>query len=164
METLLRSVAMISVAITLASCASTGQLVTAPGVSLRNVEALDLGFSGQTFLLGFDVTNPNPFPLPVSTVSYGVELDGHRFATGSTPAGFTIPAAGDSQFAISVELDLLKTAPKLLYIVRDAAKRPIPYELTGQFALDIPLTDPVRFRTTGLVKMQEISRQAVQLP
>ena len=164
MEKLLRSAATISAVLVLTSCASTGQLVTAPGVSLRNVEALDLGFSSQTFLLGFDVTNPNSFPLPVHTVSYGIELDGYRFATGKTPAGFTIPAAGDAQFAISVELDLLKSAPKLLYIVRDAAKRPIPYELTGQFGLDIPLADPVSFRTAGLVRMQKISRQALQLP
>ena len=60
----------------LMACASTSDLISAPGVSLRNVEITDVDFSGQTFLLGFDVTNPNPFPLPVSTVSYAVELDG----------------------------------------------------------------------------------------
>ena len=93
-----------------------------------------------------------------------VELDGLRFATGKTPGRFTIPSAGDGEFSISVELDLLKSAPKLLYIVREANRRPIPYELNGQFELDIPLTDPVAFRTSGLVRLQEISRQALQAP
>ena len=46
----------------LTACASTGDLVSAPNVSLRNVEVTDLNFAGQTFVLGFDVTNPNPFP------------------------------------------------------------------------------------------------------
>jgi len=164
MEKLIRSVATMSMAVILASCASTGQIVSAPEVSLRNVEALDLGFSSQTFLLGFDVANPNPFPLPVASVSYGVELDGYRFATGKTPGRFTVPASGEARFSISVEVDLLKTAPKLLYIVRDATRRPIPYALEGRFGLDIPLVEPVTFRTSGLVQMQEISRQALQLP
>ncbi|MDJ0904618.1 MAG: LEA type 2 family protein [Woeseiaceae bacterium] len=144
----------------LAGCASTGDLVTAPSVDLKNVEATELGFSGQTFLLAFDVRNPNPFPLPVSTVSYGVELDGYRFATGSTAAGFTVPASGQAQFAISVELDLLKTAPPLLYIVKDSRERDVPYELKGEFGLDIPMTGPVHFQNSGAVRLDEISRQA----
>ncbi len=146
----------------LAGCASTGDLVTAPSVDLKNVEATELGFSGQTFLLAFDVRNPNPFPLPVSSISYGVELDGYRFATGSTTGGFTVPASGQAQFAISVELDLLKTAPPLLYIVKDSQKREIPYELKGEFGLDIPMTDPLRFRNSGAVRLDEISRQALK--
>ncbi len=156
--------ATLTVATLLSSCAGMDTVVSAPGVSLRHIEALDLGFSGQRFLLGFDVTNPNPFPLPVAAVSYNVELDGLRFATGETPGRFTIPSSGDGEFSISVELDLLKSAPQLLYIVREANRRPIPYELRGQFELDIPLTNPVGFRTSGLVRLQEISRQALQGP
>ena len=148
----------------LASCASTGDLVSAPDVSLRNVEATDLGFSEQTFLLAFDVSNPNPFPLPVKSVSYGVELDGYRFATGSTPAAIMVPASGDAEFAISVELNLMRTAPQLLHIVRDSMKRDIPYELRGEFALDIPMAAPVQFETDGAVRMLEISRQALKSP
>lgn len=148
--------------ILLAGCASTGGLVSAPSVDLNNVEATELDFSGQTFLLAFDVQNPNPFPLPISTISYGVELDGYRFATGSTGGGFTVPASGQAKFAISVELDLLKTAPPLLYIVKDGLHREIPYELSGEFGLDIPLAQSLRFRTSGAVRVNEISRQALK--
>lgn len=147
----------------LAGCASTGNFVSAPSVDLSNVEATELGFSGQTFLLAFDVQNPNPFPLPVSTISYGVVLDGHRFATGSTAGNFTVPASGQTKFAISVELDLVKTAPPLLYIVKDSFEREIPYELQGEFDLDIPATTPLRFSSSGAVRFSEISRQALKL-
>ena len=73
-----------------------------------------------------------------------------------------VPASGASEFAISVEVDLMRTAPQLLYIVRDSLKRDIPYELHGQFALDIPMAEPVRFRTNGAVRMREISQQALK--
>jgi LEA14-like dessication related protein len=148
----------------LTACASTGGLVSTPGVSLRNVEITDIDFTSQTFLLGFDVTNPNPFPLPISTVSYAVELEGYRFASGSTAGGFTVPSSGDAEFAISVELDLMKTAPQLLFIIRDSVRRDIPYTLRGKFGLDIPLIEPVRFETSGAIRMQSVSRQALKIP
>lgn len=148
----------------LTACASTGDFISTPSVSLRNVEIADINFSGQTFLLGFDVTNPNPFPLPVSTVSYTVELEGHRFASGSTAGGFTVPSSGDAEFAISVELDLMKTAPQLLFIVHDSVKHDIPYTLSGKLGLDIPLIEPVHFETSGAIRVQAVGRQALKIP
>ena len=142
----------------LTACASTGSVIRAPSVSLSNVQMTALDISAQTFLLDFDVNNPNPFPLPISTVSYGVDLDGYRFATGKTKGGFTVPAAGDGEFAITVELNLLRTAPQLLYIVRDGVKKDIPYELSGELGVDIPLTKPVSFATTGQIRLQAIGR------
>lgn len=136
----------------LSACASTGDLISAPGVSLRNVQMTKVELSRQTFLLSFDVTNPNPFPLPISTVSYGVELDSQRFASGRTQGGFTVPASGDGEFAISVELNLLKTAPQLLYLVRDGEKRDIAYELKGQLGVDIPLVKPMNFESSGAIR------------
>jgi LEA14-like dessication related protein len=144
----------------LAGCASTGSLVSVPDVNLRNVEATELGLSEQTFVLEFDVQNPNPFPLPVSAISYGVDLDGHRFATGSTSAAIMIPATGQADFTISVEVNLMRSAPQLLYIVRDGLKRDIPYQLTGEFALDLPMAESLRFQTNGSVRMHEVSQRA----
>lgn len=138
----------------LSACASLPEnLISKPEVQLRDVQVVGLGFKSQTFLLSFDVHNPNPFPLPVNHVSYGVRLDGRRFASGQTPSEFSIPASGDEQFAISVELDLLTTAPQLLSIVRDGARAEVPYELEGQLGIDIPLTPPVAYRTRGTLRL-----------
>lgn len=138
----------------LSACASLENMVSAPSVSLRNVHVQDVGFEGQTFLLAFDVTNPNPFPLPIKTVSYGVRLDGHRFASGEAASAFTVPAGSDGEFAISVNLNLLETAPELLFIVRDAARRNIPYSLYGELGIDIPYTKPISFESDGLIRLQ----------
>lgn len=145
---------LIVVAALLASCAGSGPIISAPGVSLRNVELTRLDASGQTFLLGFDVSNPNAFPLPVSSVTYGIELDGYRFAGGRASSDFTIPARGDGSFAISVEIDLLKTAPQLLHLVGDSLRRDIPYALEGELGLDLPLVSKVPFEATGSLRLQ----------
>lgn len=137
----------------LTGCASTGSFVDSPRVSLRNVEVTELDLNSQTFLLDFDVINPNPFPLPISAISYGVELDGYRFASGETQGDFTVPASSDGGFAISVNLNLMRTAPQLLFIVRDGVHREIPYALTGTFDVAIPFVDPVTFKSSGTIRL-----------
>ena len=141
-------------AIFLSSCATlSDDLISTPKVSLSNVEVVGLGFRSQTFLLTFEVANPNAFPLPIRNVVYGVRLDGQRFASGETPCEFTVPANGDANFAISVDLNLLQTAPQLLAIVRDGTRSSIGYELEGQFALDIPLTPAIKYRDSGAIQL-----------
>jgi LEA14-like dessication related protein len=138
----------------LTGCATTLEsLVKSPRVELRDVSVLGLGFNNQTFLLSFDISNPNPFPLPVSSVSYGIKLDGLRFATGETPSEFSVPAGGDTHFAISVDLNLLQTAPQLLSIVRQSAREEVTYELEGQLVVDIPLAPPVSYRNAGSIRL-----------
>jgi LEA14-like dessication related protein len=143
-----------AVASLLLGCASTGNLVDAPSVRLSNVELTKIDLDDQTFLLDFEVSNPNPFPLPVRSISYGVELDGFRFASGETRGDFTVPAGGDGKFAISVDVDLMRTAPQLLFIVRDGVHRDIPYELQGRFEVDIPLAPALSFRNDGRIRLQ----------
>ncbi|MDH3846681.1 MAG: LEA type 2 family protein, partial [Gammaproteobacteria bacterium] len=103
--------------------------------------------------LDFDVINPNPFPLPIRSVSYGVELDGFRFASGETLGEFTVPANSDSHFEITVDVDLMRTAPQLMFIVRDGIHRDIPYALEGRFAIDVPFANPVSFRNEGSIRL-----------
>ncbi len=142
----------------MSACATLPEnLVKSPSVSLRNVQVVGLGFTNQTFLLSFEVENPNPFPLPVRSVNYGVKLNGQRFASGETVSDFTIPAVGDTRFAISVDLNLLQTAPGLLSIVRDGSRSEIVYELSGQLGVDIPLTPPIKYRNSGSFRLSSES-------
>jgi LEA14-like dessication related protein len=148
-----RYVSLLVAASVLSACASVGNLVSSPDVSLRNVQLTDFDLSSQTFELAFDVSNPNPFPLPVKSVKYGVLLDGQPFASGSTEGAFSVPASGDGEFSISVSLDLLRSAPSLLSIVRAGARRNIPYEIQGELGVDIPFTKPLSFNKNGEIKL-----------
>lgn len=134
-------------------CAAVGIAVESPVVTLQKVDLADLDFSRQTFVLSFDVSNPNSFALPVNYVSYGVKLDDQQFAHGEAVAKFTIPARGDGEFAITVDLDLLRTAPQLLYTVRDATNRDLPYQLEGKLGIDLPLVEQVPFRKSGEIRL-----------
>ena len=146
------------VSVLISACASLENVVSAPKVSLRNVHVENIGLGGQTFILAFDVTNPNPFPLPIKSINYGVKLDGHRFASGEAASSFTVAAGGDGEFAISVDVNLLQTAPELLFIIRDATRRDIPYSLEGRLGIDIPYTKPVKFENSGLIRLQASAR------
>ena len=138
----------------LGACASLPEnIIDKPKVKLRDVQVVGLGFKNQTFLLSFDIHNPNPYPLPVNHIAYGIKLDGQRFASGQTACDISVAAGGDAEFAISVELDLLTTAPRLLSIVREGVKGGIPYQLEGELGVDIPLTPPVSYRSEGAIRL-----------
>lgn len=139
--------------VVLSGCAAVASNISQPTVSLKTVEVGRVDFSRQTFVLGFDVSNPNSFALPINFVSYGVKLDGQHFASGETSASFKVPANGDNQFAISVDLDLLRTAPQLLYTVRDGVTNGLSYELNGKLGIDIPFVQPISFRTSGNINV-----------
>jgi len=149
----IRVIGMVLVTALLASCAGMEPLIAAPGVSLRNVQVTELDHKAQKFRLGFDITNPNPFALPIRHVSYGIELDGRHFAGGSATSAFTVPAQSDAEFSISVELDLLRTAPQLLYVIHDGVTRDIPYSLKGELAVDIPFAKPLAFSKDGEIRL-----------
>lgn len=157
------SAGIVSVALLMTACASLDNVVSAPKVSLVGVEVERLEATGQTFLLSFDVVNPNPFPLPVQSVSYGLELDGHRFLSGETHSAFSVPARGQEAFAISVEADLLRSAPALIYALRESIDRDVPYRVEGEFGVDLPYARPLSFRGEGKVRLSAAGLRA-QLP
>ncbi|HSM30624.1 MAG TPA: LEA type 2 family protein [Woeseiaceae bacterium] len=148
-----RTIALSAVAWLAAGCASTGVFVERPSVTLSNVAVTDIDLGGQTFVLDFDVVNPNPFPLPIRSIAYGVELEGLRLASGETQSAFTVPAGGDSHFEITVDVDLMRTAPQLMFVVREGLYRDIPYALEGRFAIDVPFANPVTFRNEGSIRL-----------
>lgn len=138
----------------LSGCASLPEnTIASPSVNLSNVQVVGLGFNNQTFLLSFEVDNPNPFPIPVRNINYGLKLDGQRFASGETASDFTIPASGDTRFAISVEVNLLQTAPQLLSIVRNGTRQDIDYELQGRLGVDIPFAPPIKYENSGTIRL-----------
>lgn len=141
----------ILVSIGVAGCAGTSLSIEKPTVQLSSVAVDQLSFTGQTFLLSFDVSNPNPFPLPVRSVRYHVQLADQTFASGETLGDFSIPASGDGNFDISVELDILKSASSLTGVLRGGMGQPVPYELNGSLAVDIPFVKPVPFSTSGVI-------------
>ena len=146
---------MLSAIVSLSACAGTGAIIDSPSVELTGVELTSANFHRQTFLLSFDVSNPNSFPLPVKAVDYQVKFDDKKFAGGKTHGNFTVPARGDDSFAISVDLDILSSASHLSSLISGEFKENISYELRGNLAVDIPLVKPIPFSSSGLINMTQ---------
>ena len=143
--------AVLAAVLSLTSCASPGEMIDTPSVALTGIQMNEFSFSGQSFMLSFDVDNPNPFPLPVSSIRYHVQIANESFASGGTASDFMVPAGGNGAFDISVELDVLKSASQLGSILRTGMREPLEYKLDGSLAVDIPYVKPVPFSTSGVI-------------
>lgn len=139
----------------LAACASTAQLIASPTVTLTGVELTSASLRRQTFVLSFDIDNPNPFPLPVKTFDYEVIFDDEKFAEGRTQGSFSVPANGMDSFAISVDLDFLSSATHFKTLMHGGFQEDIAYELKGRLAVDLPLVQPLGFSNSGVINMRQ---------
>ena len=158
----IRAVALLTVTSCLSACAGTGSLIASPSIDLTGVELTSVNFQRQTFLLSFEVSNPNPFPLPVKAIEYRLTFDEEKFADGKTQAGFTVPAGGNDSFAISVDLDILKSATHLTSLFGGKFRENVRYELQGRLAVDIPLVQPLSFSSSGVVNMTQTASGHVE--
>ena len=145
--------ALLVSALVIGGCAGTETLVGSPTVNLNSVQVSRVSFNSQTFLLTFDVSNPNPFPLPVKSVRYSVQLGDQRFASGETQGAFNVPASGDGSFAISVDLDIFEQSTQIASLLRIGMRENIEYELHGSLAVDIPFAKPIPFSNSGVIQV-----------
>lgn len=148
----LKAVSLVAISAT-TGCGGMDAVISTPSVALTSVEMPDVDFDRQTCLLGFDVSNPNPFPLPVRSVRYRVRLGDQQFASGETPGGFTVPSNGSGVFTISAELDLFRTTSAISTLIRTGIRRQMEYELSGSLTVDIPAAKPLEFSSTGSIEL-----------
>lgn len=153
----MRKFSLIVVSLCWLSACQQANLIHRPEVRLHELSVEKIDLDEQTFVLSFDVTNPNPFPLAIRQIRYGVKLDGQRFASGESSCDLNVAAASDSSFEITVDLNLLRTAPDLLFIVRDGASGDIPYSLEGRFVMDVPTEPEIGFAHTGDIRLSPIA-------
>ena len=150
-----RTMTCLPVCLLLAACATTENLVATPSVTLTSVALERMSFTGQTFLLRFDVTNPNAFPLPVREITYRVLLDNEKFAGGETAASFTIPSRGTDSFAISVDIDILNRASQITSLLAGGMPDDVSYQVDGALTVDIPFTRPLTFSSSGVIAVEK---------
>lgn len=137
----------------LMACATTETIVRPPVVTLTGAEVGKISFRQQTFLLHFDVSNPNSFALPVKSVRYRILFDQKQFADGETAGEFVVPARGDEQFQLSVNTDFLDSVSNLSSLLRGGLPDHVEYELQGSLTVDIPFVPAVPFSSQGVIKI-----------
>lgn len=95
--------AVLAASLALTGCGHTKKIAPAPlpverpVISLTAAKVVSLDFRGLELSFGCAIDNPNPFPLSVARVKYGLALEGRNAASGSIPAPLEIaPAAPDA--------------------------------------------------------------------
>lgn len=155
MRTRTLKTAVICVAsLVLSACASQRNLLQSPAVDLTSVQVSEISFSQQTFLLGLSVSNPNPVPLPVRSVQYQVRINDQNFAGGEAVSEFTVPARGNEDIVISVNLDLLRSSAQLSSLIRSGVRDNLDYELNGNIGIDLPMAPTLDFSNSGTIIVQ----------
>lgn len=107
-----------------------------PTVRFADVNVQDINFERLDTEFVFDVENPNPVRIQVSSFTYDLDLAGSGFIDGTSDDGVGLEPQGTSQIKLPVGLvftELLETAGNL----RGADE--IPFAIAGDFAFDTPL-------------------------
>jgi len=129
--------------------------VTPPRVAFEAVGAEGLGFGGANLSFRGRVENPNPAPISVVSVEYGLDLEGGRAAQGAQALALSVaaadPAAGPGVGSVLLPVQLRFAAvPGIAKVL--AADREAGYALAGAVTFLTP-SGPVRvpFAASGRV-------------
>jgi LEA14-like dessication related protein len=138
--------------------------VFSPTVSVRTVALAGADFEAATVVLGLDVTNPNPFALPVTRVAYVVEVDGQPALAGTGGADVAVASSGTFPVSVPVRLPY---GPIPGIAARLSAGQPMAYRARGTVGFQTPagiLDLPVTWEgTLPLPRAPELSFNGVSV-
>jgi LEA14-like dessication related protein len=119
-----------------------------PSLSVTNVEMVSGNLFQQSFLVTFDIQNPNDRALPVTSLHAELNVAGERFASGVTNRAFVVPARGATQFDMTITANM---ALALVKLGQKSGQHPdsIDYDMTGAASIDLPFMRDLPFQQSG---------------
>ena len=126
-----------------AGCATLGQYnqytnMDKPGVSLVNIQLAESTLLEQRFVIDLRLTNPNNFALPVSGLSYDLQLNGMKFATGGSSGDLALPALGEKLVSVTLSTSAFDWYKQYRQMRKQggAALDSMKYQLKGKLFVD----------------------------
>ena len=116
-----------------------------PVLTVSSVELQSGNLFQQSFLVKFQVQNPNDRDLPVQGLHAELDVGGQRIASGASNRAFVVPPMGQSEFDMTITANM---AAALLQFANQRADT-IDYELSGSANLDLPFLREVPFHQAG---------------
>ena len=137
-------------------CAALKGNLQAPEVRVRDVTLGNLDLSGLEILVNLRLRNPNNVALPVTGIEYNLILENVKVADGREARAVTLPALGEADMQISLNVNLLTSATKLLPILLNPAKTPksLHYKVDGHVKLDWWYLPSIAFDRSGELPLQ----------
>jgi LEA14-like dessication related protein len=150
----MRTVAILLAAWALGGCSAFVPKLESPHLSIVNVELLSSTLWEQRLRVHIRVENPNARALPVSALSYSIEVAGQELAHGAANESFIVPALGESDFATDVSANMAGALVAILGRGHDGANDSIDYRIVGKVALADGLVRSIPFEHQGTFKVQ----------
>lgn len=127
----------------------------APEVRVRNVQLGRLDLSGLELIVDLRLRNPNDLALPVTGVEYNLTLQGVKVADGRQAKSVTLPALGEADMRLGLNVNLLTTAAHLLPLLMNPASAPktLSYKVDGNVKLDWWYMPSIGFNREGEVPL-----------
>ncbi len=121
-----------------------------PNLSVASVEMQKGNLLQQTFLVKFQIQNPNERALPVSGLHAELSVGGERIASGVSNRAFVVPPLGQSEFDMTITANMALALLKLANQHADS----IDYEVTGAASLDLPFLHDLPFQQKGSLSLK----------
>jgi LEA14-like dessication related protein len=140
----MRPIALCLPFLALAACSSTPALQDArakldpfmPKVSFRKLEVRRVDFQKADVDFVFNVMNPNPLQVKLSSFRYALSFEGSQVLSGDDPDGMTLSARGTSDLSLPMSLvyaEIFRTVQAV------KGKDEVNFTLTGEFGFRTPV-------------------------
>ena len=116
-----------------------------PNLMVAGIDMKSGNLLQQTFLVKFQIQNPNDRELPVSGLHVELNVGGEQIASGVSNQAFVVPAHGQSEFDMTITANMALAMLKLANQHADS----IDYEVTGAASLDLPFMHNLPFHQNG---------------
>lgn len=119
-----------------------------PKVKLADVDVTNAGADAATLLFGFNVHNPNDFPLKADAVEYEIHVGEKPLSSGTIDEALEVPANADKVLSLPIRLkyaDVFRSVSDLLgkgatsYRLKGKAKfgfLRIPFDEAGELKFE----------------------------
>ncbi|MEO8019492.1 MAG: LEA type 2 family protein [Pseudomonadota bacterium] len=121
-----------------------------PKLSVVSLKMQGGDIFSQRLQVRMRVFNPNSRGLPISGITYRIEVNDAELGNGSTAAPFTVPAMGEVEFDMQITANLAGALAKLL-TRRDSST--LAYRLVGDVNLASGFLRRIPFDQRGNVKL-----------
>ena len=132
----------------LGACSAIAPHLESPHLTVIAIEIKDATLAEQHFRVRIKVQNPNDRALPVTGITYTMQLEGEEFGQGEAASAFTVPAQGEAEFDMLMTTNLASAFWKVLPRLKDGSQ-PVAYRLVGNVSTDLLFLRTIPFDQRG---------------
>jgi len=167
---IMRKVILLIVAVVVASpfagCAELRKTLKSafqpPTLTFKTASLANVSLESATVNLAFQLNNPNPLGLTLSSVSYSFFVEGKQVVAGRPPDGLTIPSSGSRELVFPANVKFADVAPVLeTFLTKENAS----YRAEGSLGLKTPIgIIPIPLKQEGTFPVPKLPQVVLQPP